>query len=219
MNRNRLVFLAALAVAVIACAIPVVNGSIDGSKHDFEGVYGLTQICQPCHAPHDATNGTLGPLWDHADSGNAANAFTPYDNTANTQDSTPGDPGATSMLCLSCHDGSVNVDAFGGGAGTTAMAPAYQVGADLDLSDDHPIGIAYADGGPGLNPTTTALGSVTIADALYGGNVECASCHDVHNAENQTSLLRESITGSALCLVCHAKSIILDYLFNYTCFL
>jgi len=44
--------------------------------------------------------------------------------------------------------------------------------------------------------------------AGYYGSVECASCHDPHNAAfatNQVSFLRVSQTNSGVCLACHVK--------------
>lgn len=44
----------------------------------------------------------------------------------------------------------------------------------------------------------------TFADATFGPSVECASCHDPHNAANGT-FLRKTNAGSAVCLACHNK--------------
>ena len=44
----------------------------------------------------------------------------------------------------------------------------------------------------------------TFADATVGPSVECASCHDPHNAANGT-FLRKTNAGSAVCLACHNK--------------
>jgi predicted CXXCH cytochrome family protein len=40
---------------------------------------------------------------------------------------------------------------------------------------------------------------------LFGGNVECASCHEVHNSAGQASLLVMDPVNSELCLSCHDK--------------
>lgn len=39
---------------------------------------------------------------------------------------------------------------------------------------------------------------------LYGGKVECPSCHNVHNPSNRP-FLRKTNTNDALCLTCHIK--------------
>jgi predicted CXXCH cytochrome family protein len=63
--------------------------------------------------------------------------------------------------------------------------------------------------GTELNPLTTPVGtsSYTIDDILFANQVQCASCHDVHNQESVpgTHLLRVDQTGSGLCLTCHIK--------------
>jgi predicted CXXCH cytochrome family protein len=81
----------------------------------------------------------------------------------------------------------------------------------INLSDDHPISISYVGTAGGLvdEGTTSGLaGGGTIAqDLLFGlsNQVECGSCHDVHNAYSQPNLLVKSNTDSALCQTCHAK--------------
>ena len=50
------------------------------------------------------------------------------------------------------------------------------------------------------------IGGGTIeAEMLFGGILECASCHDVHDNQSITYMLRVDNTGSNLCLTCHAK--------------
>jgi len=105
------------------------------------------------------------------------------------------------------------LDSFGGSTGSTFISGDANFG--TDLSNDHPVSFTYnnalatADGG--LHPPTTqssGLGGTISADMLFGtasDQVECASCHDVHNAANIPALLLKPNTGSALCLTCHAK--------------
>ena len=40
---------------------------------------------------------------------------------------------------------------------------------------------------------------------LFGGKVECSSCHDVHNSYGNDNLLYRDNSGSDLCLTCHIK--------------
>jgi len=193
-----LVFIAGLAGA-----------QITGSEHDFSGQgWGTTEICQPCHTPHNAS--TLLPvvLWNHAVT---AASYTLY--SSPTMNATTGQPDGVSRACLSCHDGTVALDSFGGSTGSNFISGPANFG--TDLSNDHPVSFTYnnalatADGG--LHPPTTqasGLGDTISADMLFGTSsdqVECASCHDVHNAANLQSLLLKSNAGSALCLTCHAK--------------
>jgi hypothetical protein len=141
-------------------------------------------------------------------------------------DATTSDPSGPSLLCLGCHDGSTAVDIFDKYAGGTVTMATYRDDGDYqvpntgtagDLSGSHPISMAY-DADPNMNnPGTTAMGtSGFIDDVLFGaagsGNVECSSCHDVHdtNAVADTHLLRvdnsqAAPNASALCLTCHDK--------------
>ncbi|MDH5630289.1 MAG: cytochrome c3 family protein, partial [Gammaproteobacteria bacterium] len=119
-----------------------------------------------------------------------------------------------SLLCLSCHDGTVAVDSFGGATGTTFVPTTANLG-DI-LSNDHPISVTYDDvADTELHAATT---TITIGDGgavsgtidsllLAAGEVQCSSCHDVHNtnAVTGTQLLLKSNAGSALCLTCHNK--------------
>ena len=184
---------------------------IDGTAHDFEAQSWTTEVCAACHTPHaSATDAVVGaPLWNHQISVKAD--FTPY--ASSTITATMGQPGGTSMLCLSCHDGTVALENFGGMvAGTNYILTGL---IDDELGDDHPISFTYdlalsvAD--PGLyDPANrlSGLGANIDDDMLSGaGNdqMECSSCHDVHNSAGIASLLRMSNVGSLLCLTCHNK--------------
>ena len=185
------------------------GAQILGSEHDFSGQgWGTNEICQPCHTPHNASIALPVVLWNHEVT---AATYTLY--TSGTMNATTGQPDGVSRACLSCHDGTVALDSFGGSTGENFIGGDADFG--TDLSNDHPVSFAYtnalatADGG--LHPPTTAasgLGGTIAADMLFGAGsdqVECASCHDVHNAANLPSLLLKSNAGSALCLTCHAK--------------
>ncbi len=203
------------AVVLMMAMAPSANAGIESSAHDFSAS-GFTEgeICIVCHTPHNAdTTVADAPLWNHEVTATAT--FDMY--TSPTFDATaPSQPGGVSKLCLSCHDGSVAIDAYGGGAGTATMSTWSPTSAPrelgTDLSDDHPVSftfdIALSVTDTGLNnPSTelTALGGTIQADLLFGDTVQCASCHDVHNDAGNSFLLRIPNDGSALCLTCHNK--------------
>lgn len=177
--------------------------TIVGSDHDFsnDGWSG-GQICLVCHTPHNAATGVSdAPLWNHA---LTSSVFTLYTNT--TLDATPNQPTGVSLLCLSCHDGTVALDSFGGSNGNSFIGGGENFG--TDLSNDHPIAISYAADttlAPDSNPSGIVGGTTIAADMLFSGNVECASCHDVHNSSGEAKLLVKSNAASALCQTCHAK--------------
>ena len=213
-----------LTVALALCTTFAFAQNITGSKHDFRVQSfnptsgGSAEICITCHTPHNAISSANGaPLWNHAES---VETFTPYADNG-TLDASVAAPTGTSKLCLSCHDGTTNLDAIGTGvAGTAALGSATfypTTTADLgtNLTTHHPVSFTYddalaaADGG--LHPPTSTTSGITgniDADMLFGaGNdrLECSSCHDVHNGANLAGLLVKTNNGSALCLTCHNK--------------
>lgn len=207
---SRLSGLLVAAAALLFGSGVVSAQSIVGSAHDFsaDNWNNTGEICVVCHTPHNGAIVQNTPLWNHALS---TATFTLYAG-AGTLDGTIGQPSGVSLLCLSCHDGTVALDSFGGNNGSQPMTGDALVG--TDLSNDHPISITYEAGlDAGLRPVTTASGipgsTGTIADdMLFGASdtVECASCHDVHNSIAGTaSLLVKSNNASGLCLTCHAK--------------
>jgi predicted CXXCH cytochrome family protein len=192
------------------------QGNITGSKHDFQSATwnSTGEICVVCHAAHNPDPGASDgvPLWNHDIT---TQTFTLYSDAGNnTLDASDiAQPAGVSKLCLSCHDGTVALDSFGGNTGSTNISGATLVG--TDLSNDHPVSFTYntalatADGAL-WNPSdaghTTALGGTIQADLLFSDKLECGSCHDVHNnGLGSTALLRIDNAASALCLTCHQK--------------
>ncbi len=183
--------------------------TITGSAHDFSDDSWNTsgQICLVCHTPHNAdVTVTNAPLWNHE---TTMATFSTYSSAS--MDATTGQPDASSKLCLSCHDGTVAVDNFGNQTGGSHfLSGNSNIG--TDLSDDHPISFTYdvalsaIDHGL-YNPTITnsGLGGTISGDLLIGNQVQCASCHDVHNGSGVDKLLRKTNDASALCLTCHNK--------------
>ena len=207
------IILAAVALIGSAGICSTAYGVISGSDHDFSAAgWSSTQICLPCHAPHNGTVIADAPLWNHDVS---TATYTLY--ASPTLDATLSQPVGVSKLCLSCHDGTVAVDAYTSHTGTILIGTLGATGSgDLGtaLNNDHPVSFTYdsnlatADGGL-WDPSTKNSGMVTggtiDTDMLFAGRMECASCHDVHNKYGNTSLLLVSNTGSALCLTCHNK--------------
>lgn len=203
MNNTRRLAIASLLLAILATGIA--RADIKGSAHDFSRqAWSAGQLCLVCHTPHDGKTSVV-PLWNRA---TTTTTFTLY--SSPTFNASVGQPSGASKACLSCHDGTVALDSFGGNNGTKFLAGRTLL--SNDLSNDHPISFLYdstlagADGGL-RNPATASSGlSGTIQqDLLFDNSMECASCHDVHNSYSQPSLLVKSNAGSALCLTCHNK--------------
>ncbi|WP_228723318.1 cytochrome c3 family protein [Desulfosediminicola flagellatus] len=207
MNNKILVALTVLSASM--SLNPNANGAISGSAHDFSNkAWSGGEICVACHAPHNNIDVVDAPLWNHEVS---EAVYVLYSSPTFTADDIT-QPSGVSKLCLSCHDGTVAVDAFGGSeGGNTYLQGRKNLGEDL--SNDHPVSFVYdselatEDGGL-FDPETTmsgVAGGTIEEDMLYAGRVECASCHDVHNKYSNFRLLKVDNSSSALCLTCHDK--------------
>lgn len=218
-----------------------------GSKHDLtslnlrageEAMGGVAYTdygnpCIYCHLPPEKTQdegravgGILG--WNRIRP--IANQYDLYD-SASLQNKA-NRPSDISMLCLSCHDGTMAVD-------RVAFKPLVwnsdkqatlhmKLGASSDINhcgkchdgnvahdinvktigtnlrDDHPISIKYAGFGIDTPGFKSADGPWGFDNGvtLYDGMVECATCHDVHKPE-APMLLR--VEPNLLCNTCHIK--------------
>jgi len=124
--------------------------------------------------------------------------------------------------------GTDGYDAAGAAIDGTATAMAAGIALlGTNLQNDHPVGIPYAGGGVPFGVTEAAGGgtdtafkgvtgvlntssvTATLSLPLYKGTdnnayVECASCHDPHEADNDT-FLRVNNANSAVCTACHVK--------------
>ena len=137
---------------------------------------GTDEICVFCHTPHGAATGAGNPpLWNKT---LPVGPYTLYNSTTmdagRATDGITATPsiGSVSIACLSCHDGSLAINAVINAPGSGLTNAAYTAGtwtagtgtntpvdtvtgrfgtgiANLgtDLSNDHPIGIQYCGGG------------------------------------------------------------------------
>jgi len=182
-----------------------------GSPHDFSSQSWNVQpsdpasVCSACHTPHHADS-TIVPLWAHA---TTASTFIMYNNAnvsvASLQATVDGQPAGPSKACLSCHDGTVAINTYGGTTHGSATFITNSANLGTDLTHSHPISLVYNPAlvGTGANqdkwlynPNTTPVlvpdsgtfvpgNDMTINGFLLGGKnrLECISCHDVHNQE------------------------------------
>lgn len=201
-------------------ALPVSNVAV--TKHNLSvtgpgpvKATSETEVCIFCHVPHNAS--TVAPLWNRRNP--TTGLYTPYSSstTKGGTAGTMGQPNGTSLLCLSCHDGTIAPgELLSRGATKVPMAGVDASGFLLpntpgnlgtNLSDDHPISFVYnsalatASGGELANPT--ALTGKVKLDA--SGQMQCSSCHDPHD-NTFPKFLVTSNTASALCITCHTKS-------------
>src|SRR4051812_37024605 len=242
MRRNANILPAAIAVMIVCLMFTgTARAGIVGSKHDFGQLnWSKTtdagagkEICLPCHTPHSAKVEDLNgvefesPLWNHTLAANSYDMYIAGVKTAGQHVDT------NSMLCLSCHDGTIALDSFGGGAGSAGkISGAANLG--TDLSDDHPIGAAAVL----VTPNPSYMGDPALRDAkrimplrkMPGTGklaVGCTSCHEPHNRGGSvdasgnptgpkhmlwvaneapgTTVDGRAVSGSLLCMNCHKK--------------
>lgn len=222
---KRFITLVALAAAALFVLAAPASAQIAGSKHDLSA-YTNTVLpagfypCQACHAPHPMVGTVIAdvPLGNR-EYAPAAATYTTYTNTGGV---TTGDPTGVDLLCLSCHDGSVgtpNVEAFGvntaGSFGGAAQAGTNLIGAltggpvtgngavGQDLSTSHPVSKTYTAAAGSYHPIVgSTVDNGTTSVPIYGGEVKCASCHNVHDQTNGYFL---RLAPASLCSTCHIK--------------
>lgn len=201
----------ALAGIVFATLPRSANGGIVSTKHNLSASGPGTvraasegQICIFCHTPHNSS--PRGPLWNRRDPGGT---YIPY--SSSTATASPGQPTGVSILCLSCHDGTIAVGdvlsrpvpiSMVGGV-TTIPTGSGRLG--TDLSDDHPISFQYTE-------SMTQKGQLVSPSSLGGkvrldptGQLQCTSCHDPHDDANG-KFLAVSNLQAALCTACHTPT-------------
>ncbi len=205
---GRRIVVLSLAVCVLLPGAGLLADSVLDSPHNLSitgpgTVKSATEeeVCVFCHTPHNAR--TVAPLWNRED---PTSSYLSY--TSDTIDATVGAPNGNSLLCLSCHDGTIALGAVLSRPQEIAMAGGQrfisgraEIG--TDLRDDHPISFVYDDAATqdaGLLPTA-ALPSHTPLDG--SGQLQCTSCHDPHDNQAGDFLRIENIGGS-LCTSCHA---------------
>jgi predicted CXXCH cytochrome family protein len=212
MSWTRMASAKALAWMLLSAAL---TGAQTRPTTDVLGVHDLSSGSSPmhgqnanaciyCHAPHNALS--LAPLWNQTLS---TKEYTLYPNSTSTP-SASTQVGTASLRCLSCHDGSVGVGRTVA-IGTLQMTGAFRANLGTQLEGSHPFSMQ-----PQLKDdatlVSTLLASHTTKDdtvSLVDGNIECTTCHDVHNQykdpHSPKFLVRDN-TGSRLCFACHDVS-------------
>ena len=230
MKKLTLTLLASVAVIALIFAnvqIAIAADDVSNTKHriaSYSGSstaqYGGPQICVYCHTPHNSNSTVAAPLWNR---NVESSGFTMYSSpTLNMVPS--GAPTGVSLACLSCHDGQIALDVIvnmPGRDGDTRATPAglkmgstgnpdYDPMLTRDLSDDHPISLAYPLGAATTVGDDEMFNSLPtdlsfFDDVVAGRTIQCATCHNPHEATIEKFLRKDNKNGSVLCLTCHKK--------------
>ncbi len=144
-SRPLLNLLLAWACCCLGSPLPAQTG-VFGSKHDLSYIYqrqttmhgtaisNYAQVCVFCHTPHHSSAALGAPLWNRQLPDAAS--FIPY--SSPTLVSPSEAPRAKSLVCLSCHDGSIAADTV------LNMPGRGLVNADFPLSVSAGISSAHA---------------------------------------------------------------------------
>ena len=208
--RGRLWLAALLLASGAICARAQVAGDVMGAHNLGPG--GTSPIkgarpdaCAYCHAPHSGLN--VG-LWNQK---LTTKTYTTYTSKTETNLGTQPTLGRSTNHCLSCHDGTIAVGttaAYGTVTTHGTMAATDVFGGSMESS--HPFSLVTPlKDNIDLVASLAANGKTadtTGAIRLYGGNVECLSCHDPHvqarDLLSQNFLVKDSANGQ-MCLACH----------------
>ena len=177
------------------------NLSIDGSNLSKESHQ--SDVCNFCHTHHikDAKESQ----WDKSVAGHN---YTLYNSS--TIQASPGQPNGVSLLCLSCHDGTIakgNLIASSTyldfSSGITEL-PHGRGTLGTDLSDDHPVSFTYNSSLSALDGELTEPTILSDHIKLENEQVQCTTCHDPHQNIYKDFLVLPT-QYSELCINCHRK--------------
>ncbi len=199
-------------VAILVCLgmSPLFAQTIVSSLHNLSttgsGTIKATtesEICIFCHTPHSSRANS--PLWNK---GKGGMTYTLYNTTA--LNASVNQPDGSSVLCLSCHDGTIALGnvisrptdiAFTGGVTTM---PSGNTNLSTNLSDDHPISFIYSASLASADGQLKDPATITPPVGLENGKTQCTSCHNPHDNVNGKFLV-QTRQNSALCLSCHER--------------
>ncbi|MBK7104908.1 MAG: hypothetical protein IPH62_06460 [Ignavibacteriae bacterium] len=163
-----------------------------------------SEICVFCHTPHKST--PRKPLWNKYDTGFN---YTLYNSS--TIHASPGQPDGSSILCLSCHDGTIALGLLWSRqsvinfTGNVITLTNESTNLETDLSDDHIISLIYSSHLSDLNDELKNPNSLVNNVRLENSKLQCTSCHDPHLNLTEKFLV-ETREYSQLCINCHDKN-------------
>jgi predicted CXXCH cytochrome family protein len=163
-----------------------------------------TEVCIFCHTPHNSKPSS--PLWNRNDPGVTYILY-----NSSTVQAVPGQPDGSSILCLSCHDGTIalgnvlsRVPDISFSVGVTEM-PVGKSNLTTDLSDDHPISFHYNSALASADGQLKDPAAISYPVTLENEKVQCTSCHDPHK-NLYSDFLVATTQFSALCFKCHDRN-------------
>lgn len=198
-------------VLFFTCVLTTYSQSVVNTRHNLSvngpgtiTASSETEVCIFCHTPHNSS--PRKPLWNRADPGVTYNLY-----GSSTLDAAPGQPDGASILCLSCHDGTIALgDVLSRGSpiamqgGVTTM-PSGHSNLSENISDDHPVSFVYNASLAATDGELSDPASLTGPVTLEKEKLQCTSCHDPHSDLNGDFLVAPTL-NSELCMYCHQKT-------------
>ncbi len=162
------------------------------------------ELCIFCHTPHNSS--AKAPLWNRAEPGVNYVLY-----NSSSSNAAIGQPDGSSMLCLSCHDGTIALghvlsrqSDIGFSGGVTTL-PSGSTNLTNDLSDDHPISFLYSTSLSSNNPQLNNPNTIPAELKLDNGKLQCTTCHDPHD-NSKGDFLVLSVNNGKLCEKCHTMT-------------
>lgn len=187
------------------------ESQIANTKHNLSingpGTYKASsesQVCIFCHTPHNSASKKA--LWNR---NNSSANYSLY--TSDSKHATIVQPDGSSVLCLSCHDGSIALGSTVSNGtitmsgGITTLPSAIRSNLTTDLTNDHPISFTYDAALVTANGQLKSPSSLPTAISLESNKMQCTSCHDPHNNTNGSFLnvSHDGANAGYLCTACH----------------
>jgi len=162
-----------------------------------------SQICIFCHTPHNSRPNA--PLWNRNDPGLT---YTLY--SSSTLQASPGQPDGSTLLCLSCHDGTIALGSVISrqsiiNFATGSFMPSGVSNLTKNLRNDHPVSFVYSSGIATADGQLKVPTAITPPVTLESGKMQCTSCHDPHKNIYSDFLVATS-QNSNLCNSCHQRT-------------
>ena len=201
-----------LVVSLLVAAVGFTSTRVEDTVHNLSTSgpgqirsQTVDQVCVFCHTPHRPALGQ--GLWNKRINHTST---TPYESS--TAVAEPGEPTGSSVLCLSCHDGTIALGEMlkpprgtsrSGSGNLQATYLRGRSGFGTNLSNHHPIGFEY---NTALRGSNTELVHPSVIDLpMQDGKMQCTVCHDAHSSNFPPFLHKPSLNGE-LCTTCHIQS-------------
>lgn len=197
------------SISILLFLIPaiVLSQSVVDNKHNLSlsgkgntKSTNETEICIFCHPSSHAKN-AKSPMWNRKSQGTI---YTLYNSS--TMQALPGQPDGASILCLSCHDGTIALGNVLAKNKTISFANTSKITGNsnlsTDLRNDHPISFYYDASLASANGELKPPSSINPQIKLENNKLQCTSCHDPHK-NTTTDFLIASTQNSNLCNMCH----------------